>query len=322
LGGGRDYAWRHKKDPARPSAREKEAVLRNQARTVAVAALALGALAAPATAQIIATSIPKSIAGGGEGRWAFHLMYSPFAKWKINTFEEDPAASNFLATSGNPKASFLGAAEVAFKAGDAVTLGVGGWYNKIGNKTSDYLFLGVNNQGDSVLFAGPMNLDVSYTEGHANLFYKDLGVQFGLVHNSRTVNAISADIAQVGGLPGDLDQANALLNANVVGAKDTANDTDGYLIYKAGGNSGNDTNWSFSLGGGFYRYDIVKKTVPSAFATATVGLYRGLGVDASYWYVGKTKRSELQRLLAAGGADLDQNLSRWMVGVSYTFSSR
>ena len=56
------------------------------------------------------------------------------------------------------------------------------------------------------------------------------------------------------------------------------------------------------------------------FATATVGLYKGLGVDASYWYVGKTKRSDLQQALHDSGLDLDQNLSRWMVGVSYTFS--
>ena len=290
-----------------------------QARTIAVAALLLGALAAPATAQIIATSIPKSIAGGGEGRWAFHLMYSPYAKWKINTFEESP--SSFLATSGNPKSSFLGAAEVAFKAGDAVTLGIGGWYNKIGKKTSDYAFFDRTPDGD-VFFAGAMNLDVTYTEGHANVFYKDLGVQFGIVHNSRTVNAISADVATVNGIDFDLGLANEILASTVVGTKDTANDYDGYLIYKVGGTGGNDNNWSFSLGGGFYRYDIVKKTVPSAFATATVGIYKGLGVDASFWYVGKTKRTELQQALAQSGVNLDQNLSRWMVGVSYTFSSR
>jgi hypothetical protein len=289
-----------------------------QARTIAVAALLLGALAAPATAQIIATSIPKSIAGGGEGRWAFHLMYSPYAKWKINTFVEDP--SSFLATSGNPKSDFLGAAEVAFKAGDSATIGVGGWYNKIGNKTNDYAFFTVTEDGSAVLFAGPTDLDVTYTEGHANIFYKDLGLQFGIVHNSRTVRAITADVAEVNGDPFPLDIADQILADTVVGAKDTANDYDGYLIYKVGGTSGNDTNWSFSLGGGFYRYDILKKTVPSAFATATLGIYKGLGVDASFWYVGKTKRSELQEALADAGVDLDQNLSRWMVGVSYTFS--
>jgi hypothetical protein len=287
---------------------------------VAVAALALGALAAPAAAQIIATSIPKSISGGGEGRWAFHVMYSPYAKWKINTFEEDPR--NFLATSGKPKSDFLGAAEVAFKAGDAVTVGVGGWYNKIGTNTSDYIFVGITDEGDDVTFAGPVDLDVTYTEGHANVFYKDLGVQFGIVHNSRTVRAITTDVVIVNGQSGsqaDIDFANQLL-AGIAGVKDTANDYDGYLIYKVGRTSGNDTNWSFSLGGGFYRYDLLKKTVPSAFATATVGIFKGLGVDASFWYVGKTKRSQLQQGLRDAGVDLDQNLSRWMVGVSYTLS--
>jgi len=104
------------------------------------------------------------------------------------------------------------------------------------------------------------------------------------------------------------------------GVEDTANDYDGYLVYKTGGISASDTHWSFSLGGGFYHYDIVSKTVPSFFATATVGLFKGLGVDASYWYVAKTKRSELQDALSDIGVDLDQNLSRFMVGVSYTFS--
>jgi len=293
-----------------------------KARTVAVAALALGALAAPATAQIIATSIPKSISGGGEGRWAFHLMYSPYAKWRINTFQEGvtPEQVLFFATGGKPKSSFLGAAEVAFKAGDSATLGVGGWYNKIGKNTADYAFL-LSNADGSFLIAGPLENDLSYTEGHVNAFYKDLGVQFGIVHSSRTVNSITANVAFLDDIEIDPALVNPFLT-DVNGTKETANDYDGYLIYKVGGTSGNDTNWSFSLGGGFYRYDIVKKTVPSAFATATVGIYKGLGVDASFWYVGKTKRSELQQALRDAGLDLDQNLSRWMVGVSYTFSSR
>jgi hypothetical protein len=287
-----------------------------QARTVAVAAFALGVLAAPATAQIIATSIPKSIAGGGEGRWAFHLMYSPYAKWKINTFEEDAVA--FLGTSAKPKSDFLGAAEVAFKAGDSATIGVGGWYNKVGKTAAEYAFFLADPEG-TFLIAGPMNLDVTYTEGHVNAFYKDLGVQFGIVHSSRTVNSITADVAFFNELEIDPALVNPFL-VDVNGTKETANDYDGYLIYKVGDTTANDTNWSFSLGGGFYRYDTLKKTVPSAFATVTLGLYKGLGVDASFWYVGKTKRSELQQALAETGLDLDQNLSRWMVGVSYTFS--
>src|SRR5206468_7926882 len=122
----RDYAWRGKRAPV-SSRRERRRHLRMQARTIVIAALVLGVLAAPATAQIIATSIPKSISGGGEGRWAFHLMYSPYAKWRINTFQEGvtPEQVLFFATGGKPKSSFLGAAEVAFKAGDSATLGVG-----------------------------------------------------------------------------------------------------------------------------------------------------------------------------------------------------
>jgi len=287
-----------------------------QARTGVAVALLLGAWAAPATAQIIATSIPKSVAGGGEGRWAFHLMWSPYAKWNINTFQEDP--SSFLATKGDPKSDFIGAAEVAFKAGDSASIGLGGWYNKIGNHSADYASFVATPDGN-VFLSGPINLNVTYTEGHANAFYKNLGVQFGYIHSTSTVNTITADIAEVDGVPIPLELANQFLT-DVEGAQDTANDYDGYLVYKTGGESGNKTNWSFSLGGGFYHYDIVKKTVPSAFATVTLGLFKGLGIDASYWYVGKTKRSELQEALNDAGLDLDQNLSRWLVGVSYTFS--
>jgi len=287
-----------------------------QARTFAVAALLSGALAAPATAQIIATSIPKSVGGGGEGRWAFHLMWSPYAKWNISTFEEDPRA--FLATKGDPKADFLGAAEVAFKAGESAQIGLGGWYNKIGNDSAEYAFFLADPAGD-VFLAGPLNRDVTYAEGHINAFYKSLGLQFGLVHSTHHINTITADVAQLNGVDFDPAIANQFLT-DVEGVEDTANDYDGYLVYKTGGTGGTGADWSFSLGGGFYHYKIVSKTVPSAFATVTVGLFKGLGVDASYWYVGKTKRTELQDALSDAGIDLDQNLSRWMVGVSYTFS--
>jgi hypothetical protein len=287
-----------------------------QARTVAMAALGLTVLAAPATAQIIATSIPKSIAGGGEGRWAFHLMWAPYAKWNIATFEEVP--DFFLSTKGDPKSDFLGAAEVAFKAGEDVTLGIGGWYNKVGNDSAEYISFLFDPEG-SVLLAGPVNRDVEHLEGHVNVFYKSLGVQFGLVHNTTQINTITADVATVDDIPIPLEIANEILR-EVEGAEDTANDWDAYLVYKVGGTTGNDNNWSFSLGGGIYHYDIVSNTVPSFFATATVGVFKGLGVDASYWYVGKTDRSELQEALADVGVDLDQSLNRFMVGVSYTFS--
>jgi hypothetical protein len=288
-----------------------------KATTLVMAALGLAVLAPPATAQIIATSIPKSIAGGGEGRWAFHVMWAPYAKWNISTFEEDPVA--FLATKGDPKSDFLGAAEVAFKAGEDFTVGLGGWYNKVGNDSAEYAFFLADPAG-SVFLAGPLNRDVTYTEGHVNVFYKSVGVQFGLVHSNYTVNTITADFFSIDDVEFPPELANDLLT-DVEGVEDTANDWDGYLVYKTGGAYGNETPWSFSLGGGIYHYDIVEKTVPSFFATATLGIFKGFGVDASYWYVGKTDRTELQDALADAGVDLDQSLNRFMVGVSYTFSN-
>jgi hypothetical protein len=287
-----------------------------QARTLAVAAFGLAVSAGPAHAQIIATSIPQSVAGGGAGRWVFHLMWAPYAKWNIATFEEDPTA--FLATKGEPKSDFLGAAEVAFKAGDNASVGLGAWFNKVGNDSAEYVLFLADPEG-TVFLSGPLNQDVKHTEGHVNLFYKNLGVQFGLVHTSTLINTITADIATVNGEDIPPDVANALLT-DVAGVEKIANDYDGYLVYKTGGTSANDTNWSFSLGGGFYHYDLVSETVPSFFATATLGLFKGFGADLSYWNVRKTKRSELQEALSDAGVDLDQNLSRFMVGISYTFS--
>lgn len=279
------------------------------------------ALAAPASAQIIATSIPKELATGGKGgggRFALHLMASPFAKWKLNTFQED--STSFLATSGNPKSKFLGAAEIAFKATDDVSIGVGGWYNKIGTKRFDYAFFLLGDTASSDVFlAGPVDLDLDYTEGHANIFYKDFGVQAGIVHSSQTVKGISATVATVG----DISLPPGLINpilADVNGAQDKANDFDAYAVYKVGSGAHSQARWNLSLGAGMYRYDIAKKTVFSGFATGSVDIYKGLGIDASFWYVGKTKRSELQTALAKAGIEFDQNLSRFMVGIGYTFS--
>jgi hypothetical protein len=292
-----------------------------QVRTVAVLALVLGALAAPATAQIIATSIPKSIAGGGEGRWAFHLMYAPYAKWKLNQFEE--TETSLVSSRAKPNSKFLGAAEAAFTAGSDVTIGLGGWYNKVGS--TDYDFLFVESDGTDVFGLDGIRTDnLTYAEGHANVFYKDIGLQVGLVHGKATTTNLAianflfnedvfsrADLVDLLGESGVAD-----IEAGAEGAQIKTNDVDGYLVYKAGSENGDRQGWTFSLGAGAYHYGGSKKTVPSGFATLALGLYKGLGVDASFWYISKSK-SDLQKQLG-----VSDNLSRFSIGIGYTFSSR
>jgi hypothetical protein len=60
------------------------------------------------------------------------------------------------------------------------------------------------------------------------------------------------------------------------------------------------------------------ETVPSAFVTANVNFYRGLGIDLSYWYVGKTRTvtpfAEAKDLRVRSDAQ-----SRLVVGVGFSF---
>jgi hypothetical protein len=286
---------------------------------VAVAALALGALAAPAAAQIIATSIPKSISGGGEGRWAFHVMYAPYAKWKINQFEETDTSLISLSAKKNSK--FLGAAEAAFSAGTDVTIGLGGWFNKVGGTDYDFVFLDFT---DEIFGLDGIRTDnVTYTEGHANIFYKDIGVQFGVVHGkATTTNLAIGNFLFEGTVFSRQDLVDILgaetvnsIEADARGAEISTTDVDGYLVYKVGSKGRDTRGWGFSLGAGAYRYGGSKKTVPSAFATVSVGLYKGLGIDSSFWYIHKSK-SDIQEAL-----EVSDNLSRFSIGVGYTFGN-
>jgi hypothetical protein len=289
---------------------------------VAVAALALGALAAPAAAQIIATSIPKSISGGGEGRWVFHLMYAPYAKWKINQFEETDTSLVSLSAKKNSK--FLGAAEAAFSAGSDVTIGLGGWFNKVGSTDYDFVFVDFS---DGILGLDGVRTDnVTYTEGHANIFYKDVGVQFGLVHGKATTTNLAIGnflfddlllsrqdlINELG--PQGAEIVNSI-EADARGTEISTTDVDGYLVYKVGSTGRDTRGWGFSLGAGAYRYGGSKKTVPSAFATVSLGLYKGLGIDSSFWYIHKSN-SATQKSLG-----VTDNLSRFSIGVGYTFGN-
>ena len=102
--------------------------MRSKLWVAAASGLGLLALGSSASAQIIATSIPREAAPSGKGsapekKYAFHLFASPLAKWKINAFEEANDGATILAQSATPNSNFLGAAEIAFKASRDITIG-------------------------------------------------------------------------------------------------------------------------------------------------------------------------------------------------------
>jgi hypothetical protein len=293
-------------------------------RGLMLACLGTAALAAPASAQIIATSIPREDMGGGTGagesRFALHLMASPFAKWKINSYVENPKGAEVpdfqQAATTDSASKFIGAAEAVFAAGDDISIGVGGWYNTLGEPDVDVFELDFPN---AVAFGGVATQKLRVSEIHGNVFYKDVGVQVGLVHTSATLTGFRAGSVVV-----DLDTLDAVEFTEDVTLDDqetqSTNNWDAFLVYKKSGAAGGSNQWGLSLGAGVFHDTQASSSKFSGFATASVELFKGLGIDASYWYVGGSKPSaaqqELEDLLENAIAD---NMSRFTIGIGYTF---
>jgi hypothetical protein len=297
-------------------------------RGLVLAGLGAAALAAPASAQIIATSIPREDVGGGTGagssRFSLHLMASPFAKWKINSYVEEPKGSGFptfqQASTTDSESKFIGAAEVAFAAGENWTIGLGGWYNTLGEPDVDVFEVDLD---VGTVFGGLATQKLRVSEFHGSVFYKDIGIQAGIVHTSATLTGFRAGSVVIDLLsddppfvfPNDVTLAEAGIPEQTV----STNNWDAFLVYKKGGGSGNP--WSLSLGGGVYHDSQASTTKFSGFATASVGIFKGLGIDASYWYVGGAQptpaRQELEDLLEDA---ISENMSRFTIGIGFTFS--
>jgi hypothetical protein len=259
------------------------------------AAVALMALCVPASAQIISTSVPKDISGKTtEKKWSFHVMASPFAKWQINDYLVFDSAScrSFGARAGETCAGIveldktskmLLAGEVAFHATHSLSLAAGGWYNKIGTAKPEVTFL-----SESGPLGAPIVVDTdqgSISELHGAVFYKDFGLQYGVI--------------MVG---------HELLGGN------SRTDTDGYLVYKP---SFGKVGLSVGLGGyssGAFT-DVDYGDIPSVshaagFVTASVRLYKGLSVDGSFWYINKSKDAK--------DLGVSDSMTRYMVGIGYS----
>jgi hypothetical protein len=298
-------------------------------RGLALACLGVAALAAPASAQIIATSIPREDVGGGTGagssRFAVHLMASPFAKWKINSYIEEPKGDAFpvfqQASTTDSASKFIGAAEVVFAAGENWSIGLGGWYNTLGEPDVEIFEVDL---AAGTVFGGAATQELSVSEFHGSVFYKDIGVQAGLVHTSATLTGFKAGSVVLDlnsddppfTFPEDITLAEAGIPEQTV----SSNNWDAFLVYKKGSAPGT-RPWSLALGGGVYHDSLASSTKFSGFATASVGIFKGLGIDASYWYVGGASptpaRQELEDLLEDA---ISENMSRFTIGIGYTFN--
>jgi len=278
-------------------------------RAVAATILGLTALGSSAHAQIIATSIPREVATvsgkpAGQKKWAIHVMVSPASKWQVKDFFFADLGELLFNEPLNLPVAFTGksndfskillAAELNYSAGGNSSVGIGGWFNKIGELDTRYNFrLGADTA--SKLGLSPGNEEIgrekqdlgSFTEVHANGFWGDIGIQAGLVFESK--NFLTGERRTYWHLYGAYRRS-----------------------FKGVG--------AFSLGAGVFatgKTELAGTTVAdplkrlSGFATLSLPVYKGLSLDAAYWYIAKSKDAK--------DAALDDSMNRWMVGLGYTF---
>ena len=285
--------------------------------------LGLCALASPASAQIIATSIPRAdtVGAAAEKRWAFHVMGSPFAKWNYGELYLDPN-DVFGTIQGTPNSDFLFAGEIVFAAGTNFTIGLGGWYNKIGTNEFDFVGFDVTGAAGFADISAVLDTDIKTYEGHVAIFYKDVGVQGGLVRTTGRLGP-NGRVTLVNDIP-----VNAPFTLSVGDAETT--DWDVFGVYKHGfGGRDGEGRAGLAIGAGIYRKQGIAgasplrlpddQTVFTGFATLNINVYKGLGIDVSYWYVGPTAETRGEGIFA--GQDFaNDSQSRFTVGLGISVS--
>jgi hypothetical protein len=267
--------------------------------TSSMAVAMAGILAGPAAAQIISTSVPKESSGGGSKSTSFHLM-AGYTHWDFATLK---SLSNFVEAQPNGVASggkggFIVAGDLAFQGqGSDLGLGLGGWYNKV----SDY---DISFSAPGGQFSGTDKFNLFSVYG--SIFYKNIGVQAGVVHSS-------------------LDESTTF--GDTITTSTSLNDVDAFLVYRKTV-GGSDHKLTFALGAGIYRNSAQdpdpsvdfpgsdSKIVFSGFANASIGVVKGLSIDASFWYVGSDDQAYN---LDTGTYTAKDDASRFTIGLGYTF---
>jgi hypothetical protein len=297
-------------------------------RTCAVAVFLAGALVPMASAQIVATSLPREPESASPKKWAVHVMASPLAQWHYQeVFIDIGNGYSVLGDiEGTPRSKVMLAAEVSFGRSDGFVVSAGGWYNKVGTHTFDFM-------GPLTLPPGPdfpegytdihraiFDTDLTMVEYHAAVSYKGLGLQAGMVSTSGAFK--SGEFVDAFGRR--RNPPTPYSEDDLPKAETT--DYDLFLVYKRGFGRA-----SIAVGAGGYRKQGIEggfnasplrtetaKTVPSVFGAASIKVYRGLGVDASYWYIGRSDATDEVGDLGAITLATDQQ-SRLTLGLGFTF---
>jgi hypothetical protein len=300
-------------------------------RTCLAAACMLAA-APVASAQIIATSLPDEPARASRKKWAVHVMASPLAQWRYNeVFLDFTNASDYAVVGeivGKPRSRLMIAAEASFGRGDGLVLSAGGWYNQLGAHTFDVtgaVFFPPSPEdpdGYVNLHYAAFRTDLSVLEYHVGVSYKGFGLQAGVVRTSGEFTSgefVNGDRSRLN--PPIPYPTQDLPKANTT-------DYDLFLVYRRG--LGHQGRASLAVGVGGYRKQAIDgvnvsplrtgdaKTVVSAFAAAGLKVYKGLGIDASYWFVGPSDAPDEVAEFSGFTLASDQQ-SRLTIGIGFTF---
>lgn len=317
----------------------------------ATAALLL-ACAATASAQIITVpmSAPSTTGGSKRDKFSFHIMETPLAKWDYKEVYIDISQTNVNrlvsgVISGQPNSNFMVAGEMAFALGEGNwSMTLGGWHNAIGQNdfALDALF-GVASLGTfpctsgalATGFCGPLvakvPLKLTMYEAHVGFFYKALGVQVGFVRTQQGLGQSLVDAKWTVKLhPSDpfpttipLGELPVEVPGPVPEFHTTTNDLTLFAVYRR-----SERRWGLSLGAGAYLKEGIAsgsplrfandETVPSAFVAGSLNMYKGLGLDLSYWFVGKTRSIE-PFVEATDIKTRTDSQSRFTLGLGFSF---
>jgi hypothetical protein len=260
-------------------------------------ALILLWLASPASAQIISTMVPTQGAASTASPVAFHVM-GGYTSWRfgfVETLKDDEAKTGGTVTGG--RNGFIGAVDLAVRAGDNISVGAGGWMNKVGDL--------VTTEPNTAGFFGLTDTQtISVFSAYGNVFYNHIGVQAGIV-------------------PIRSQETVVFNNGQTLNGSDDQTDMDVFAVGRFGATGLQQARWSAMFGAGLYRYgsrpasaEFGTPESPSAgaftgFANGSVGIYKGLSLDLSFWYTAKDKNYTTTSV--TGNA----SQARFTVGVGY-----
>jgi len=271
------------------------------ARLIGSAALAmLFWCSSPASAQIISTMIPLENVSGASStvstRQAFHLM-AGFTNWDFG-FDQagrDQVVTSGGSTSGGRNGVIL-AGDFSGAVADNLTIGGGGWYNKV----TDWV---LSEPAGPTFNAYELTVTRAFSSIYGNVFYRHVGVQAGIIPARGKERIV---------LPG------------LGSASDDLNQTDANVFAVARfGAARSGLRWHTTAGAGLHVYGTIpassvfsRPESPSAaaftaFANASIGFGGGVSLDASFWYVGADKNYSSTSRIG------NTNQSRFTIGIGY-----